>query len=376
MRIGIDARFLGAGASSLGRYSENLLMALSRQDTETEYLVFVHASLERKLKVGDNFRLIPVRGYPLSMRGMMRMALRLYKEKLDLFHVHFPLVPLFVHCPMMVTVHDTLPFQARNLDFARRMRPMRWLQTRLLYPWSLRRAKWIVCVSWSTRDQLCEYFPDLFHKSTVIHSGLSDAFRTPPERATLDLIRSRLELPDHYILYSGSARSDKNIESMVRAFALLRQRRPDLHSLHFLLEIAGDYDLIPLIERMIRQFGLSRHMRVLRNMGNEERRVLFEQARLLMLLSRHEGFGFPVLEAQVCGLPVIAAESGALPEIAGEGAVLADPDNLEHLVLMIENVLSDQQLRDYLVKKGRANVQRFDWNKSADHFLQMYRLLF
>src|SRR5690606_13459413 len=70
MRIGIDARYLSAQFSGIGAYSENLLKALARIDTDYEYVVFVHESLKRKLELGENFEFVRCQARPVS-RGTL-----------------------------------------------------------------------------------------------------------------------------------------------------------------------------------------------------------------------------------------------------------------------------------------------------------------
>lgn len=377
MHIGIDARYLGAANTGLARYSENLLEALARQDTHNQYTVFVHAGLSRRLKLGPNFRLIPMRGQPHSLRAMLALSNIILREGLDLLHTHFPLAPPLIDCPVMITVHDTLPYVPDRNIFSHRLRPWRWLWKAMIYPMSLARAKWVICVSRATRDSLCQLFPAVFNKTVVIHSGINETFLSPIEPATRELIRVRLELPERYILTSGSVRQDKNVDGMLLAFVMLRQRNPAMEDLSLVLDISGeDYSLAP-IQRTIRQYGIEAHVRLFRNLGDEERRVLFDDAQLLINLSRSEGFGFPILEAQMCDLPVLIADAGALPEVAGEnGAVLVDPDNLEQVVAMLERLLTDDTLRAYLIENGRDNAVRYDWNRTASQLVEIYDLLF
>ena len=375
MRIGIDARFLGAANSSLARYSESLIQALARRDTKNDYVVYVHANLKRRLRIGDNFHLTPLRGNPLSLRSMLRIAHRVRHDNLDALHVHFPIAPPRVSCPILLTVHDMFPFERHHGDFGPRRAHLRWLWSYLIHPWSLRSAKWILCVSNSTRRQLIQAFPEMRHQSIVMHSGVHEAFRAPVEPATLDLIRSRLKLPENYLLYSGSTRADKNLVGMLRAFALLRQRSPQHKSLHFILEISGDPVGLQSLRRLIHQYELDEWVRIAQNVVDEERRVLFADARALFQISRGEGFCFPALEAQECGVPVVAADAGAVPEIAGEAALLVDPDDQEAIVAMVERLLGDEDLRNYLIAKGKANVKRFDWANAAAQSIQIYELL-
>src|SRR4051812_47318218 len=129
MRIGIDARYLGAANTGLARYSENLLEALARQDTHNQYVVYVHASLNRRLKLGSNFRLVPMRGRPNSVRALVSLAAAIRRESLDLLHVHSPLAPWGIDCPVLITVHDMLPYVPESNIFRLRFRPWRLLWT-------------------------------------------------------------------------------------------------------------------------------------------------------------------------------------------------------------------------------------------------------
>ena len=96
---------------------------------------------------------------------------------------------------------------------------------------------------------------------------------------------------------------------------------------------------------------------------------------VLFIASKEEGFGFPVLKAQLCGVPVLAADAGALPEVAGEGALLVDPDDPVQLVAMLERTLFDTALRKDLVEKGKRNAARYSWDDTARQLRQIYELL-
>lgn len=377
MRIGIDARFLGEKTSGLARYSENLLEAMARADDHNDYVVFVSRKLQRKLKLRPNFKIVPMRGHPLGLTSMLRMMIAVRREKLDLLHVHFPAAPPFIDCPVLVTVHDILPFARESAVTGYRLRPWRKLWSYILYTTTLARVRWVICVSSATREALCSLFPELRHKTIVVHSGVDEIFRTPIDASALDLIRSRLELPARYMLYSGSIRADKNIAAMLRVFATLRQRNPAMEDLWLVMEVTGPESEIESLRKLARQYGVADRFQIVTDAKDDERRVIFEDALLLLLLSRAEGFGFPILEAQLSGLPVIAADAGALPEIAGEdGAVLVDPGDQDSVIHLIERTLSDESLRAYLIDRGRENAENYSWNESAEQLTQIYDFLF
>lgn len=375
MHIGIDARFLGAQSYGLAQYSENLLLALSRQDSKNHYTVFVNAGLKRRPRLGQNFRLIPIRGRPLSARGLLRFSLALRRERPDLLHVHFPLTPMGIDIPTLITVHDIVPFR-RSASVSAGASFWDRVGMFFLYPRTMRKARWILCVSNATRNKLVEIFPDTFHKTIVRVSGVDELYRTPTEESTAELIRTRLELPENYILYSGSMGEDKNIPRMVQAFAALRQREPRAGGWRFLLDITGDASGLKRLQTQLRPFDPGDSVRLLIDLTPEERRLLFERTRLLLILSKEEGFGAPVLKAQLLGVPVVAANSGALPEVSGKGAMLVNPDDTEAVVGALSRALFDEPLRQDLVEQGHRNVKRYSWDDTARQVKQYYELLF
>ena len=80
---------------------------------------------------------------------------------------------------------------------------------------------------------------------------------------------------------------------------------------------------------------------------------------VLSFPSKYEGFGMPIMEAQVLEVPVVAARCSCLPEVAGDGALFHDPDDAEELADQLLKTVRDSGLREILLAKGRENVKRF-----------------
>ena len=92
----------------------------------------------------------------------------------------------------------------------------------------------------------------------------------------------------------------------------------------------------------------------------------------LVTPSQYEGFGLPALEAQHCGCPVIVSNRGSLPEIVGENGLKLDPDDSEMWAESLALVLTDSELRETMIRNGRAQAKRFSWKKTALETLAMY----
>ena len=103
---------------------------------------------------------------------------------------------------------------------------------------------------------------------------------------------------------------------------------------------------------------------------------LYRRAALVVVPSRHEGFGLPAAEAMACGAPVVATRAGALPELlrVGSGGVLAERDCPESLAQQIAGLLEAPRRRAELGAQGRAGIARaYGWPRIAARTAAEYR---
>ncbi|KUI23922.1 glycosyl transferase family 1 [Mycobacterium sp. IS-1742] len=96
---------------------------------------------------------------------------------------------------------------------------------------------------------------------------------------------------------------------------------------------------------------------------------LYRNSRALVFPSRYEGFGLPVLEAQVLGCPVVSSSAASLPEVGGNGALYFDPDDSAALLDRLDELERDDALAADLRERGLVNAQRYSWERSAETVL-------
>jgi len=173
------------------------------------------------------------------------------------------------------------------------------------------------------------------------------------------------------LLYVGALEPRKNISGIIKAFNLLKQNSAfnDLE-----LFIVGPKGW--LYNMIFKEARRSPHASDIRFWGSaslSEILYLYNCASAFVYPSFFEGFGFPPLEAQACSLPVIASNRASLPEILGNSALLIDPWRTDEMVMAIEAVLTDNTLRDLLIERGLQNVKRFDWNKTAEELIDVFK---
>lgn len=373
MRVLIDARYLAAEYSGIGMFSRNLLTALGQQDHANEYLVVVHSSFKGNLDLPDNFEIISEAARPVSVRTMTTLGFSLNRLGGDVLHSLFPLVPVSWRKPFVTTVYDLQPLLDPQFT-ALRPRPQQLLYDmfyRMAYPLSIRRAEYVMCASYATKNDVRQMFDDASDRTFVVHAAVtSDAYEAPSD-AQIERVREKYNLPHRYIFYLGSTRPNKNLERMVDAFDEFLKQHPEHEDLHLVLVLKQDRFFDPLFAR-IRERGLLRRIQIHEQVPQADKKVFYHESQCLYFVTKYEGFGLPVLEAQALGIPVLTSTHKSLPEVAGKAAVLVNPDSTEEIVQGLARIVGDESLRAELRTRGPLNARTFSWDESAKEVLDMY----
>ena len=261
----------------------------------------------------------------------------------------------------IVTVHDVVPLLMINgrLEGPRQNSKRRWIHR--MNARAMTKADRLVCVSEATRRDLLELTDADPAKVVVIRNAMFQTM-TPASSEAQAALRQRLGIgpSEQVVLHVGSNRSRKNRKTVVESFGRVAKGRPELR-----LVLVGppSADLSAIARRL----GVEDRMLVIPSLPAEDLATLYTTAAVMVLPSLYEGFGYPVLEAQGCDTPVVCANAGSLPEVAGDSAVLLDPMDVEGYAAAIGRIVDDPAFADELVRKGRANLPRFD---AADWFAQ------
>ncbi|MBW4521142.1 MAG: glycosyltransferase family 4 protein [Scytolyngbya sp. HA4215-MV1] len=270
---------------------------------------------------------------------------KIYRQhRSQLFFSPVTEAPLFAGCRSIVMVHDLIPIR-----FPRNFSPLT-NYTRYWVPLVLRQAEHILCNSYSTAQDITQFFKISSQKITPIPLAYqADHFRF-------------LDLPkQNYFLYLGRIDLYKNVQRLITAFANLPQRS------QYQLWIAGPADqrFLPALIAQIERLKLTAQVKFLNYVSYTELPTLINQAIALVFPSLWEGFGLPVLEAMACGTPVIASNLSSLPEFTGKAALLIDPYQVAAITEAMEAVSSDAGLAAQLRDRGLAQANQFSWAKTG-----------
>jgi len=370
MRIGIDARMFGprVGGGGLGRYVEQLVRELASIDRQNRYLLFLKKDNAPDAHTGNpNFetRVADIHWY--TAREQFHLGRLIDREKLDL--VHFPHwnVPRFLKTPFIVTVHDLILLEEPRSAKATTKHPLVYALKYAGFKEVLRHAlyasKKIVAVSEYTKSAIIKFFPDVpSEKITVIYEGVTEL---SPTSSTTPYSPP----PTPYLLYVGNAYPHKNLESLLHAFSFFHRLHPEVK-----LVLAGRDDIFyQRLRKECDEIALPpESVQFVMNPTDGQLHDLYHGASVYVFPSRVEGFGLPALEAMQAGVPVAASRAGSLPEILADAAVYFHPDDIEEMVEVLEETLTNAELRHTLVEKGAKRVQQFSWHTMAEQCLAVY----
>jgi glycosyltransferase involved in cell wall biosynthesis len=369
VRVGVNALLLseqpGHRRSGIGRYLDRLLTALPTALGGDELVVYAGsdagpphpalASSWRRARVSADRP-------PLRIaweHAMLPIAAR--RDRLDLFHGTMNVLPRFLPCPAIVTIHDLAFLRWPDQVPARRYR---YLSAGVAA--AAGRAARIIAVSESTKTDVVELLAVDPARISVTPLGVDARFRPPsPEERTA--FRERQNLVQPYLLAVGNLEPRKNLPGLLRAFARLAPEVP-----HDLVLIGAEGWLTGEFHSTLAGLRLGERVRMTGFVSDEDLPLWYGAADLFVYPSLYEGFGLPVVEAMACATPVVTSNTSSLPEVAGDAALLVAPAD-DALALGIRRVLTDPALAHDLRRRGQARAAEFTWERTAERTVAVYR---
>lgn len=378
MKIGIDIRpLIGGHHSGVEEYLLELLEHLFAIDRENHYVLFWNA-----------WKLPPCpRDWDTRFPNVRLVSFRIPNKllNLSLWYFGFPKIDRLVggvdvffmpnlnfsafsrKTRVVVTAHD-LSFERYPETFSWKRRLWHMLVN---FRALIRRAHRVIAVSDSTRDDLVSRLGTNPRKINVIPSGISERFvrmsRNDP--ALLD-VKRRYRLPYRFFLFVGTIEPRKNVIAIAEAFdALVSAGECTGYS----LVIAGVHGWKWRgIRREIRQLSSRSTIRFLGFVRDHDRPALYNLSSVFVSPSLYEGFGFPALEAALCGVPVLVSHGSSFPETLGGGSIAVDHFRSNELFQAMRELVRDGTLATRFSTEGEILARRFTWEKAAKETLRTF----
>ncbi|MGB8254923.1 MAG: glycosyltransferase family 1 protein, partial [Pseudonocardiaceae bacterium] len=355
LRVLLDGTPLLGQRSGIGRYTAALLRELAtRSDVDVMVTAFTargQIALRGVVPGG-----VAVRGGPVPARALRALwqwvdwpPTELLAGDADVLHATNFVLPPSKRARGVVTVHD-LAFLDRP-DFL--SRPQRDLPD--LVQRSAARAAIVCTPSNAVAQQVTRRLGVPAERVVVTPLGVDHSWFNSV--APTDALRARLGLPPRYLLFVGAAQPRKGLDVLLEA----HRSQPDLGP----LVLAGPAGWGPTLTT-------SSRVHTVGYLDEAGLRCVVAGATAVVLPSRDEGFGLPVLEAMAAGIPVVCSDLPALREVTGGLATLVPPGNPAALATALASV--DGTACDPAgANARRAHAACYSWKSCAQATVRAYR---
>jgi len=158
------------------------------------------------------------------------------------------------------------------------------------------------------------------------------------------------------ILYIGRVEEKKNIMNLIKSFKIFNQKYPD-----YKLVLAGRVGMNIKCQML--------NIKLLGYISDEKKSELLQESTCLVLPSKEEGFGFPILEAWDYELPVLASNIPVLQEVGEDSCYFINPDSIQNIAKGLAQITENKNLQNDLIKKGSERLKKFSWQIAAEKYL-------
>jgi len=292
--------------------------------------------------------------------SQIRLSFEIFRNPPSVLFVPAHTIPLYHGKKTVVTLHD-VGFKY----FPELYTPLERYYHNWCMKFSLKHAKEIIAISEATKEDLIKLYEADPKKITVIYHGYDK------EKYFLKKEKSeKLEKISPYIYFIGRLEAKKNITTLVKAFAILKQDEQIKHKLVLagrpgymyeeIKELINSLD--PKIKSDIVELGY---------VSDEDAPMYMRNADIFAFPSNFEGFGMPLVEAMASGVPVVASDTTSIPEVvAGAGLLhnVHDPKELaEKLGILINNPQEYKKFQEL----GLDRASCFNWDDAAKKTLEV-----
>jgi glycosyltransferase involved in cell wall biosynthesis len=298
---------------------------------------------------------------PYRLGEQSTLLLRVMRARAGLVHFPHYNLPLAFTGRSVVTIHDLFSYRFPEIH-------SRWLPrrvNRLLISNAVRRAAAIITPSHATADDVASRFPSARERIVSIAEATDDRFaasRNPPGETAW---QRYFGIRPPYFLYLGQWKAYKNVPLVIEAFGRIVAQRPGVQ-----LVIAGQDPRHPEVAAAVSRLPQGSAL-LPGHLPDDAVADLYRGAAAVVMPSRAEGFGLPVLEAMACGVTVVCSDIPVLRELAEGVAIFCDPGSTASFAAGMVAAL-DARPEDGRIPRGIERARLYSWRKAAEETVRIY----
>lgn len=352
-KVAVNTRLLIPNKlEGIGRFTHETLQRLTTLCSEIDFYFIFDRPFSPEFIYSANVR--PVKLFPPARHALLyvayfegALAYWLNQNKTDLYFSPDGYLSLRAKTPQIPVFHD-LAFER----YPEGMSKFDAWHYRYFFPRYAQKASHILTVSNFTKEDIVNFYKVAREKITVCYNGVSSVFESPPP----------FKSDDEYFIYVGSIHPRKNVDNLLKAFEIYKEKSSKPTRLYLIGRKAWDFEAVAVTYQTMKH----RNDVVFTGyLTDAEVASYYAGALALCYVSRFEGFGLPIIEAMRAGTAVIASDRNAMAEIAGNAALGVNPDSPENIAEAMLAIASDPSLRARYIEAGKERSRQFSWEKTA-----------
>ena len=240
--------------------------------------------------------------------------------------------------------------------------PVKYDRFRMFYikkvlPYYVRKAQSIVAISQSTKNDLIKYWHIPDEKITVVYNGFTPPAKVEAEKKKQILYISRIEHPG------------KNHLNLLKAFEMLPE---NLRKEYTLVMPGAAWNGAETVFEYAKNSPCSEQFKFTGFIEFGKLPEIYAQSSMYIFPSHFEGFGLSLLEAMAAGLPCACSNNSSLGELGRTAAELFDPSSVQEIADAMQKILTDENYKQQLISRGKAESARFCWENTAKGLIDIY----
>jgi glycosyltransferase involved in cell wall biosynthesis len=359
MKIAVDARALMNSPAGVANFLIAAVNRMASMNPSYQLLLLVnrdiHEECRTRLAEKGNIRIVKSPFFIFPKIGILWFVIKLFfllkRLKPDFYWAPSGILPPFMPKGMrtIVTVHDVVSIKHHNTMFF-----IDHYYYRMFFKKSVRTADMLWTVSHYTKNQIKALYPARKCRDIIVGQCFEKKqfHRISVTPETRQHVQRRYGLGESMLLFVGTIEPRKNVRFLLSLM-------PELARHGFTLLIVGTKgwgesglgDMLQSEKMPADRIAFSGFV------TTPELVSLYNHASLLVFPSVNEGFGFPALEAMLCGCPVLAADHSGLREVVKDGGLLIQGWDKEK---WINGILEVHQNRAAYIRAGFSRSLQYE----------------
>ena len=230
------------------------------------------------------------------------------------------------------------------------------------FPKFAKKADRIATVSEFSKQDIIKTYAINSTKIDIVYNGPNENFK-PIAKEEITFIQNKYSAGKPFFLFVGTLHPRKNLINLFKAF---EQFKIASNSDFKLLVVGKKMWWTEEIEQTYQELNFKNDIIFTGRVSENELYKITAAAYALTYVPIFEGFGIPLVEAMSCGIPIITSNITSMPEVVEDAGILVDPFSVADIANAMLTITTDVKLRNELIEKGKKQVKKFNWKKTAD----------